>query len=85
MDEASRLTLRDVYLSKGWNSTSLAKRTKLSRMTIWKMNHKEGNVWFSSVQSVCKVLEISLDYYASLARCPKAEQFKPGGTNHEHV
>lgn len=60
-------TLRDVYMKQGLNSKQVAKRAGLSRMTIWKMNHKEGNVWFSSVQSVCKVLDISLDTYASLA------------------
>lgn len=63
----SSLTLRDVYMRQGLNSQQVAKKAGLSRMTVWKMNHKEGNVWFSSVQAVCKVLDISLDAYASLA------------------
>ena len=71
------LTLRDVYSRQGLHSIELAKRAGLSRMTIWKMNHKEGNVWFSSVQAVCKVLGISLDTYAALEPCPHADEYRP--------
>lgn len=74
----SSLTLRDVYMRQGLNSQQVAKRAGLSRMTVWKMNHKEGNVWFSSVQAVCRVLNISLDTYASLKPYrPPSDEIKP--------
>ena len=83
----SSLTLRDIYTRQGLNSQEVARRAGLSRMTIWKMNHKQGNVWFSSVQAVCEVLHISLDTYAALAPYLPPE-YKPKGKNHdedEHV
>lgn len=74
---SEELTFRDVYIRAGYNQTTLARKTGLSRMTIWKMNAKKGDIWFSSVQRACHEVGISLDYYASLAPCADADKFKP--------
>lgn len=79
-----RLTLHDVIAQKGLTDTLVAQMARVERKTVWKVKHKQGDVWFSSVKKVCDALEISLDFYASLAPY-RPPEYKPGRKHHEHV
>ena len=83
-EEVYRPTLRDIYRRRGIDDQQVADLAGLARKTIWKLNHKQGDVWFSSVQAVCKALDISIDYYASLEPY-RPPGYKPRGKNHEDV
>jgi DNA-binding phage protein len=69
-------TLRDVWTQKGMRSTQVAAASGISIGTLYRCNRKEDDVQFSTVVAVCKVLGLSLDEYAALDRCPRADQFK---------
>jgi DNA-binding phage protein len=69
-------TLRDIWIAKGMRSTQVAGLANISIGTLYRCNRKEENVTFGTVVSVCKVLGLSLDEYASLDACPQAERYK---------
>ena len=70
-------TLRDVWISKGMNSTEVAAAAKCSVATLYKLNRKETQgIAFGIIQRVCQVLSLSLDEFAALDACPMAERYR---------
>jgi DNA-binding Xre family transcriptional regulator len=74
-------TLRDIWLSRGMNSTQVAAAARCSVPTLYKLNRKEDEgVAFAIVKRVCVVLGLSLDQYDQLDACPMAPKFTKGDT-----
>lgn len=70
------MTLRDVWIARGMNSTEVAYKAQCAVATLYKLNRKEGGVAFDTVQRVAKVLGLSLDEFAALDACPMAERYR---------
>lgn len=83
-EESYKPTFRDIYHRLGMTDQDVADKAGLTRKTIWKLNHKQGDVWFSSVQAACKAVGISIDYYASLEPY-RPPGYKSRGKRNEHV
>lgn len=70
-------TLRDVWISKGMNSTQAAAAARCSIPTLYKLNRREDEgVAFGIVKRVCAVLGLSLEEYDALEACPQMERYK---------
>ncbi len=70
-------TLRDVWISKGMNSTQVAAKANISVPTLYKLNRKEDEgVALAIVKRVCAVLGLSLNEYEALDACPMADRYR---------
>lgn len=74
--------LRDIWIARGFNSTSLAAACNVTPATIYRMNRKEP-VHRSTRLCVCKKLGLSQKQYDALLPCVNSEKFKQKETTNE--
>ncbi len=68
-------SLRDIWLAKGFTSTSLAAACSVTAATIYRMNRKEP-VHQKTIICVCKKLGISIRDYEQIPPCPQADRYR---------